>query len=196
MKSLAKYNKYIYIIYNHLSDIKCGKVILKNNIKEWMMHNLIESYFFEKLSEKQLSVLSKKYYKTSLAKYLFIVLLFSITLQASHVQWRSNYENAHQEALEKNKTLMVFLIQKNCAECQKMLTNTFLNQKYINKVNENFVSVIVTKGQRNSYPIEMLYTMTYPALFFLNKEELFVGNNLFGYISPDRFKTHLELYFK
>ncbi len=132
----------------------------------------------------------------NLKKYLFTVLLFSITLQASHIQWRSNYDNAHREALTKDKILMVFLIQKDCIECQKMLESTFINQKYIEEVNENFVSVLVIKGQKSSYPLELLYTMTYPALFFLNNEELFIGGNLFGYISPNRFENHLHLYSK
>jgi len=131
-----------------------------------------------------------------MTKYLFILLLFNISLYASHIQWYSNYENAHNEALKENKTLMVFLIKKNCLECRKMLENTFMHQKYIDEVNKNFISVIITKVQENSYPIEMLYTMTYPALFFLNKEELFVGENLFGYINPKSFKKHLDLYFK
>lgn len=129
-------------------------------------------------------------------RYLFIILFFSIILQANHIQWNSSYENAHRKALKEDKILMVFLIQKDRPESQKMLKSTFLNQNYIDKVNEKFISVIVTKGQKSSYPIEMLYTMTYPTLFFLNKEELFIGTNLFGYISPNRFQKHLDLCFK
>jgi thioredoxin-related protein len=117
-------------------------------------------------------------------------------LSAEHVQWRANYDTAHQEALKTDKLLMVLLVEDNCPSCKKILEITFLNQPYIENINERFVSVIVKKGQQESYPLEMLYSMKYPALFFLDKEELFVGKNIFGYISPDEFKNIYATLFK
>lgn len=55
-----------------------------------------------------------------------------------------------------------------------------------------FVSVIVTKGQEERYPAETLYAITYTALFFLNSEELFVSDPLFGYVGPEAFAKHLK----
>ncbi|MCX6051679.1 MAG: DUF255 domain-containing protein [Campylobacterales bacterium] len=128
-------------------------------------------------------------------KFFFILLLFlNVSLNAETIKWNSNYEEAHKEALKENKILMVLLMESNSKECDKILTTTFKEQEYIKKINELFVSVLITKGQKESYPIEMLYTMTYPSIFFLNTQELFVGNNIYGYISPEAFKIHLKLY--
>ena len=69
-----------------------------------------------------------------------------------------------------------------------------MNQPYLNKVDDLFVSVLITKGQKETYPIEMLYTMTYPSVFFLDAQELFVGENIFGYIDSETFEKHLNLY--
>ena len=91
---------------------------------------------------------------------------------------------------------MVLLIKKESPECYKMLSITFKNQDYNKKINKLFVSVLITKGQTETYPIEMLYTMEYPALFFLDKDELFIADNLFGYISPDKFRAYLDTHFK
>lgn len=127
---------------------------------------------------------------------LIFLVLFLSSLNAEHIRWHSNYDEAHQEALKEGKLLMVLLIKDDCPLCQEIIKTTFLNQPYIESINKKFVSVIVTKGQRQSYPIEMLYTMTYPAVFFLNSEELFVGENIFGYIDSRAFQKHLNLYFK
>lgn len=122
----------------------------------------------------------------------FFVLLMLSALNAEHVQWRGNYDVAHQEALKTNKLLMVLLVEDNCPSCNKMLENTLMNQPYIQKINEKFVSVIAKKGQKESYPLEMLYSMKFPAIFFLNKEELFVGKNIFGYMTPDAMNEYLN----
>jgi len=125
-------------------------------------------------------------------KSFFFIILVVISLHAEHVQWWANYDAAHQEALKTGKLLMVLLVENNCSSCDKILEITFLNQPYISTINKKYVSVIVKKGQKQSYPLEMLYSMTYPAIFFLNQEELFVGENIFGYIRPDEFEEHLR----
>lgn len=128
-------------------------------------------------------------------KYLLILIfLLGVSLNAEYIKWHMNYEEAHQEALKEKKILMVLLIENHSQECNKILSTTFKEQEYIKKINELFVSVIITKNQKESYPIEMLYTMTYPSIFFLNNKELFVGDNIFGYITPEAFKKHLKLY--
>jgi len=125
---------------------------------------------------------------------LFVLLLYP--LYAEHIRWHSSYDKAHQKALKENKLLMVLLVEKECFSCNEILKNTFQNQPYIEHINKFFIPVIIMKGQKQSYPIEMLYTMTYPSVFFLNEEELFVGENIFGYINPKAFKKHLNLYIK
>ena len=123
----------------------------------------------------------------------YLVFLFLIcSLYAEHVKWNNNYDKAHQKALKQNKLLMVLLLKDNKKESLKVIQNSFNNQKYIKKINEKFISVVVIKGQKQSYPIEMLYTMTYPALFFLNKEELFIGENIFGNMEPKLLSEQLN----
>ena len=114
----------------------------------------------------------------------FILLLLSIPLFAEHIRWSSDYDTAHQKALKQNKMLMILLLEDNSKKSIKILHSSFNNQSYIKQINDKFVSVVIIKGQKQSYPIEMLYTMTYPALFFLDKEELFIGENLFGNLNP------------
>ena len=126
-------------------------------------------------------------------KSFLLIFLLLYPLYAEHIRWHSDYEKAHQKALKENKLLMVLLVEKECSLCYKLLKNTFQNQPYIQELNKQFISVIVMKGQKQSYPIELLYTMIYPSVFFLNEKELFVGENIFGYIDSKAFKEHLNL---
>ena len=125
-------------------------------------------------------------------RFYILISLFTLTLNAAHVSWYGDFDKAHKQAIEKNKMLMVLLIKKDCDPCQEAIKTTFINQPYIDKINDKFISVIVTKNQKKSYPIEMLYTFTYPTLFFLDDKELFVCDPIRGEISPDKLKNYLE----
>lgn len=114
-------------------------------------------------------------------------------VSANHVSWYGDFEKAHKQALKERKSLMVLLIRKECKKCKNTIKNTFINKSYIDTINDKFISVIVTKNQKESYPIEMLYTYTYPTLFFLDSRELFLCNPIRGEVTPESVKTHLEL---
>ncbi|MCD6191642.1 MAG: thioredoxin family protein [Sulfurimonas sp.] len=127
-------------------------------------------------------------------RFLFLIsTLLAVALNASHISWYGNFDKAHQAAIKENKKLMVLLIKKDCKPCQYSIKTTFLNQPYIKDINDNYISVIVTKNQKESYPIEMLYTFEYPTLFFLDNRELFVCEPLIREVTPERLKNHLKL---
>ena len=126
---------------------------------------------------------------------LFILLLLTlIVLEANNIWWHSNFDEAHHKAVKSSKKLMVFLIEKDSPHNKNILINTFMNKDYIDSINEEYISVIVTKDQRAAYPIELLYTIDYPSVFFLDNLEIYLCEALRGHgsISPDRLRTHLE----
>jgi len=115
-----------------------------------------------------------------------VFLVLSINLYANHVRWYSNFDEAHKRAIQENKMLLVLLIKKNCPTCKDTIKTSFMNQKYIDTINKKYICVLITKDQKSSYPIEMLYTLTYPSLFFLDKHELFVYEPIRGSITPKK----------
>ena len=125
-------------------------------------------------------------------RFLIFATLLVLTLNANHVSWYGNFDKAHQQALKEKKKLMVLLIEKDCKPCKETIKKTFINQPYIDKINENFISVIITKEQKDSYPIEMLYTFTFPTLFFLDNRELFVCKPIRGEVTSDKLKSYLK----
>ena len=126
-------------------------------------------------------------------RFLLFSILLVLVLNANHVSWYGSFNKAHQAAVKENKKLMVLLIEKDCKPCQESIKTTFLNQPYIDEIDDSFVSVIVTKNQKESYPIEMLYTFTYPTLFFLDNRELFVCIPIRGEVTPEKLKNYLKL---
>ncbi len=127
-------------------------------------------------------------------RILVTLTILAFILNASHVSWYGNFDEAHKVALREDKKLMVLLIKRDSKEVQETIKTTFMNQSYIDKINNKFISVIVTKNQKSSYPIEMLYTLTYPTLFFLDNRELFICSPMRGEITPDKLKSYLEQY--
>ncbi|EDZ62926.1 hypothetical protein SMGD1_1420 [Sulfurimonas gotlandica GD1] len=125
-------------------------------------------------------------------RFILLFTLLLSTLCANHVSWQGDFDKAHQQALKEKKKLMVLLIKKDSPESTEALTKTFMNQPYIDKINREFISVLVIKDQKSSYPIEMLYTLTYPSLFFLDNRELFVCKPIRGEVTPNKLNSYLE----
>jgi len=121
-----------------------------------------------------------------------LLLLLVLMLQADHVRWQGDYEKARLQAQQEQKELLVMLMEPACSACTKMLRTTFMDQNYISYINENYVAVLITKAQTQSYPIELLYTLEYPALFFLDSHEIYTKDALFGYITPETLERHLK----
>ena len=114
---------------------------------------------------------------------LKVVLLLILPLLASadHVHWLGDYNTALQKAHQKHKPLLVLVVKKDSPHTGKIIKNIFMNQEYVEYINENMIPVIVTYEGRLSYPIEMYYTTIFPTLFFVDSQrELFLHEPLYG----------------
>jgi len=113
-------------------------------------------------------------------KYMILWLL-PLLLSANFVNWLGNYDVAHQKALNENKPLLVFVVKKNDPLSSQIITNSFMNKKYVELINKNMVPVIVTYEGDLSYPIEMYYTTVFPTLFFVDSsKETFLKTPIYG----------------
>ena len=110
-----------------------------------------------------------------MTKYL-ILLCIPFIIHALSIE--HSYEKAHQKALQEKKVLIVFLTKKGCKHCNKELQKILHNKKLHHIIEKKAIFLIVLNTQKETYPIEMLYTDTYPAIFFLDKNELFTCKRL------------------
>ncbi len=124
-------------------------------------------------------------------RYFIINVLLALVLEADYVQWISTYDMAHEKALREKKSLFVLLVD-DYAQAKKINYELFINKEYVKNINESFVSVVINKNQTASYPIELLYTLEYPAMFFLDRYELFLCKALFGVPAAKQLQEHLK----
>jgi len=110
-----------------------------------------------------------------LTKYL-ILLCIPFIIHALSIE--SSYEKAHQKALKEKKILMVFLTQKGCNHCNIELQKILHTKELHRIIEKKALFLIILNTQKETYPIEMLYTDTYPAIFFLDENELFTCKTL------------------
>lgn len=114
-------------------------------------------------------------------KFLFTLCLLTISMNADHIRWMGNYDKALQKAQKEHKPLMVLLVKKECPFCNDVIKDSFMKQEYVKHLNQKFISVIVTYEGRESYPIEMFYSTSFPTLFFVSSQtETFLSEPLYA----------------
>lgn len=114
-------------------------------------------------------------------KVLFILFYFTLSVNADHIHWLGNYDKALQKAQKEHKHLMVLLVKKECGPCNAVIQHYFMGQEYVGRLNQKFVSVIVTYEGRESYPIELFYSRSFPTLFFVDYQtESFLAEPLYN----------------
>ncbi len=116
----------------------------------------------------------------SFVKYVLLWLL-PFFLHANFVNWLGDYDLAHQKALKEYKPLLVLVVKKSDPLSSKIIQDSFMNKQYVTHINENTVPVIVTYEGTLSYPVEMYYTIVFPALFLVDSSrEVFLKLPLYG----------------
>jgi len=120
-------------------------------------------------------------------KILFALWLITLSINADHIHWMGNYDKALQKAHKEHKPLMVLLVKKECPSCNDVIKDSFMGQEYVKLLNQKFISVIVTYEGRESYPIEMFYSTSFPTLFFVNSQtETFLSEPLYDKVIGEK----------
>jgi len=115
-----------------------------------------------------------------LLKY-FLLWLLPLMLFANHIHWQGNYDKALKQAHREHKPLLVLVVKKDDIQIHDILKITLMNQPYIDTINEKMIAVMVTYEGRSSYPVEMYYSIIFPALFFVDTQtETFIVEPLHG----------------
>ena len=88
--------------------------------------------------------------------------------------------------------MMIFIASNKSKKSKNVLSKYFLNQEYIEYINKNFISVLVTVEYKTSYPIELFYTTQFPSIFFASyKDESFLTHPIYNFKSKEDFKKVL-----
>ncbi len=127
-----------------------------------------------------------------MSKFLSLLLLSVCLLFGFGIT--SNYEAARKDALKQHKVLLVLLVKRN-DDTNKILKDIMQDNQTRTLINRYALFVLLYQDTKQSYPIEMLYSTTTPALFFLDgKEELFICKALRGNIETVKIKECLSTF--
>jgi thioredoxin-related protein len=126
-------------------------------------------------------------YKILLILILLLSNLFSNNIQ-NNISWYSSYDKALEIAQKEKKNMMLFIASSKDKNSNEILRKHFQNQDYINYLNTNFISVLITVEHKTSYPIELFYTTNFPSIFFASyKDESFLTHPIYDFKSKEEF---------
>ena len=126
-------------------------------------------------------------YKIILILILLLSNLFSNNIQ-NNISWYSSYDKALEIAQKEKKNMMLFIASSKDKNSNEILRKHFQNQDYINYLNTNFISVLITVEHKTSYPIELFYTTNFPSIFFAShKDESFLTHPIYNFKSKEEF---------
>lgn len=119
-------------------------------------------------------------------KILTILFITAAALFSEHIRWQSDFDAALIEAKKAKKEVLLFVSKKECAECMEVFVNVFNDKEVQEKVEIKYIAVVVFFEHKNSYPIELFYTQTFPTLFFVSsKDESYLQKPLRGYFTKE-----------
>ncbi len=83
-------------------------------------------------------------------------------------RWYGSYQMAREEALRKEKALLVYLVSPEDLRKAPLLQTLRKNPALEQRLFKAFVPVILAAKSRSRYPIELYYSPVLPALFFMD----------------------------
>ena len=125
-------------------------------------------------------------------KIILILILLLSNLFSNNISWYHSYEKALITAQKEKKNLMLFIASTKSYNSNEILKQYFLNQDYVEYINKNFISVLITVEHKTSYPIELFYTTSFPSIFFASyRDESYLTHPIYKFNSKEEFLNTL-----
>ncbi|MCF6200869.1 MAG: thioredoxin family protein [Hydrogenimonas sp.] len=113
-------------------------------------------------------------------KTILLSMALSLSLLCdTTIRWYGDFDEALKASQSSRKPLFVVAVERGCSECRELFATTLMRKSVVAIVNSKTVPVIVTKESEN-YPIELLYTLSYPAIFLLSPDEVLLKGPITG----------------
>ena len=123
-------------------------------------------------------------------KILFILLLCSSISHAVELYHAKTFKQAQEEAIKKNKNILLFLTSRGCYYCAQMKKRTLKEEEVIRKINSDFIFVELDE-HRKQYPSDIKVSGV-PAMIFLDTKAKQVIKPVLGYWGHKNFMGHIN----
>ncbi|HEY7330040.1 MAG TPA: DUF255 domain-containing protein [Gemmataceae bacterium] len=118
---------------------------------------------------------------------------FLSSTKAQEVEWRLDYGKARQEAVEKNRPLVIDVGTENCHYCKQLDLRTFKDPAVVAMLNERCIPLKID-ADHHAKLAEALRVEYYPTLVFANSEGKILGYQQ-GYIEAAALQERLTKLF-
>ena len=125
---------------------------------------------------------------------IFIVglLLLATSLFAEGIHWAKDYKSGIQQAMKEKKPVMFVISKHACQYCTQLENTTFSDKRVIEKLNKDFVSIILyTDG--TEYVPYIMYKGVTPTTLFLNSSGLQMFEPFVGARGPKDYMYALQV---
>ena len=121
---------------------------------------------------------------------LFILSIFFISsLFSLELNWINDYEKALTQAKKEHKDIYLFIGADKCPFCDKFKEKTLSKQFVIDKLNENFITIYLSRDQ-HKIP-KKFETFAVPRHYFLDENGKIILDS-FGLLEPAGFFMLLD----
>jgi len=124
---------------------------------------------------------------------LILVILFTYSQAGEYddIDLKIDYEEAVEIGQIDKKPIMILITSKRCKWCKKLKKKTLSNDKIINRLNENFSVVEVTR-KKDDYPYKKLRARAVPTIYFLGSNGKPFMRPIIGYWNVENFSSYLD----
>ena len=122
-------------------------------------------------------------------KKIVILLVFTLSLFGSDLNWSHDYDESIEKAQEQNKSIYVLITSDGCGWCRKFENTTALDKNILKKLNKDYILVHLSRD-RHDIPAS-LKTNPVPIHHFLNNNEEVVYSTV-GYMDAEDFSYQIS----
>lgn len=125
-------------------------------------------------------------------KLILALLLVASSLLANEINWAKDFASAIKEATAQNKPVLFVYSRHTCKYCVLLENTTFKDEKVIEALSKDFISVVSYTDENDYTPRELLTPGT-PALWFLMPSGQPMFQPLMGAIDANNFLNALKI---
>ncbi len=124
--------------------------------------------------------------------FIYMVLSIAVTLCASEIKWAKDYHAGVKDAQKLEKPILFVSSRHSCKFCVILDETTFQDERVVQELNKNFVSII-SYSDENDYMPQELWQPGTPAIWFLMPSEEPMYQPLMGAVDADTFLKALDI---
>jgi len=123
---------------------------------------------------------------------IYIMLMFATTVMASEIKWAKDYDAGIKEASRFVKPVLFISSRHTCKFCVILDNTTLKDERVIEALNKDFVSII-SYSDENDYMPRELYQPGTPAIWFLLPSGEPMFQPIMGAIDAENFLNALKI---